>query len=59
MEICEVKAKKLGASKLYISATPFKNTVDFYMRIGGKLAVEINEELFELEPYDIHLDLEL
>jgi hypothetical protein len=29
------------------------------MRIGGKLAVEINEELFELEPYDIHLDLEL
>lgn len=59
VEICKVKAKELGASKLYISATPFKNTVDFYMRIGSKLTGEINEELFELEPYDIHLDLEL
>ncbi|HYF81530.1 MAG TPA: GNAT family N-acetyltransferase [Clostridia bacterium] len=59
MEICKVKAKELGASKFYISATPFKNTVDFYMRMGCKLTAEINKELFELEPYDIHLDLEL
>jgi GNAT superfamily N-acetyltransferase len=59
MEICMVKAKEVGASKLYISATPFKNTVDFYMRMGGEFASEINIELFELEPYDIHLDLKL
>lgn len=59
MEICKVTAKELGASRLYISATPFKNTVDFYMRMGAELTAEINKELFELEPYDIHLDLEL
>ncbi len=59
MEICKDKAKGLGASKLYISATPFKNTVDFYTRMGAKLTEEVNEELFKLEPYDIHLDLKL
>ena len=51
------KAKKLGAKKLYISATPSKHTVDFYMGLGCKLASEINQELFQLEPDDIHLEL--
>lgn len=53
------KARELGAKSLYISATPFKNTVNFYFAIGAKLASEINKELYELEPYDIHMVLEL
>lgn len=53
------KAKELGAKKLYISATPSKNTVDFYMAIGAKVTGEIDKELYESEPYDIHMELEL
>lgn len=53
------KAKELGAKSLYISATPFKNTVDFYFAVGAKLTNEINKGLYELEPYDIHMIMEL
>jgi N-acetylglutamate synthase-like GNAT family acetyltransferase len=51
------RAKELGAKKLYISATPSKNTVDFYVHLGCKLASEINADLYQLEPYDIHLEM--
>ena len=51
------RAKELGANKLYISATPSKNTVDFYMYLGCKLASEINADLYQLEPDDIHLEM--
>ncbi len=50
------KAKSLGAKKLYISATPSENTVDYYMRLGCMLATEIDPDLFALEPEDIHLE---
>ncbi len=50
------KAKELGARKLYISATPSENTVNYYMRLGCVLATEIDPELFALEPEDIHLE---
>jgi predicted N-acetyltransferase YhbS len=53
------KAIELGAKKLYISATPSENTVNFYMRLGCVLATEINEELFAFEPEDIHLEFDL
>jgi len=59
MELSMDKARQLGAKKLYISATPSQNTVDFYLRLGCELASEINPELFELEPEDIHLELKL
>lgn len=49
------KAKLLGAKKLYVSATPSENTIQYYMRLGCVLATEINPELFALEPEDIHL----
>jgi len=49
-------AKSLGAKKLYISATPSENTINFYMRLGCVLATEIDPELFALEPEDIHLE---
>jgi len=51
------KAKKLGAKKLYISATPSKNTVGFYMHMGCRLTSELNPKLYRLEPEDIHLEL--
>ena len=50
------KAYGLGAKKLYVSATPSENTVNFYLRLGCVLATEIDQELFELEPEDIHLE---
>lgn len=53
------KAKELNAKSMYISATPFKNTVEFYFAIGAKLTNEINKDLYELEPYDIHMILQL
>lgn len=50
------RARELGASKLYISATPSKNTVDFYLILGCRLAEEIDPDLYVLEPEDIHLE---
>ena len=50
------QAKAMGAKKLYISATPSENTINFYSRLGCVLAGEIDPELFALEPEDIHLE---
>lgn len=50
------KAKSLGARRLYISATPSENTVNYYIKLGCILATEIDSELFALEPEDIHLE---
>lgn len=59
VELVKTKAIELGAKKLYLSATPSLNTVTFYMNRGFELAKEINEELCELEPEDIHMELNL
>lgn len=56
---CKKVALNFGAVKLYISATPTKATVDFYLNLGATLAKEIDPQLFELEPLDIHLELQL
>ena len=53
------KAKALGAKKLYISATPSENTINYYRRLGCVLAEEVDPELFALEPEDIHLEYEI
>lgn len=50
------KARIMGAKKLYISATPSENTVNYYSRLGCVLATEVDPELFALEPEDIHLE---
>lgn len=50
------KGRQSGAKKFYISATPSKNTVKFYMNLGCVLVEEIDKELHELEPEDIHLE---
>ena len=58
--ICMLKerAKQSGAAKLYVSATPSKNTVDFYRVAGFDLTTPI-KEFFEDEPEDIHMDMKL
>ena len=52
------KAKQSGAEKLYVSAAPSKNTVDFYRGAGFDLTTPV-KELFESEPKDIHMDMKL
>jgi GNAT superfamily N-acetyltransferase len=52
-------ARERGADALYISATPSRHTVESYMGCGAKLVEELDPELFELEPEDIHLELAL
>ena len=54
-----VRARELGARRLYISSTPSQNTVDFYLSLGCRLAEEIDPDLYELEPGDIHLEYEV
>ena len=58
-EMAVEKARSLGAGRLYISATPSQNTVDFYLHLGCEVTKELDEELFELEPDDIHLEYQL
>jgi predicted N-acetyltransferase YhbS len=50
------QARLLGAKKLYISATPSENTIDFYRHLGCRIAEEVDPDLFALEPEDIHLE---
>ena len=59
LERAIARARALGARRLYVSATPSENTVGFYLRRGRRLAAEIDEALFALEPEDIHLELDL
>jgi len=53
------RASALGARRLYVSATPTENTVQFYLRRGCRVTDEVDPALFALEPDDIHLELEL
>lgn len=49
-------AKALNARKLYISAAPSENTVNFYRRLGCEVTKDVDPALFELEPEDIHME---
>ncbi len=57
LEAGKEAAISFGARKLYISATPTKNTVDFYLNNGAILTTELDKALFEAEPLDIHLEM--
>jgi len=52
-------ARADGAKRLYVSAAPSRPTVDFYRRQGFHLADEVNQQLYELEPEDIHMTRDL
>ena len=53
------RARELGARRLYISSTPSENTVRFYLRRGCRVTDDVDAALFELEPEDIHLELDI
>lgn len=59
VDACKLVAKNFGADRLYISATPTKNTVDFYLKRGAVPVTELDQELFAEEPEDIHLEMKL
>ena len=52
-------ARRDGATQLYVSSAPTKGTVEFYQSLGFCPTREVNQELFELEPEDIHMTMEL
>jgi predicted N-acetyltransferase YhbS len=58
-ELAKATARERGAKRLYISATPSENTVNFYLRLGCAVAAEPEADLFELEPEDIHLECDV
>ncbi|MGE8096593.1 GNAT family N-acetyltransferase [Pseudomonas fluorescens] len=49
------QAMATGTEALYVSATPSRNTVDFYRRQGCALLDTPDPQLYQLEPEDIHL----
>jgi GNAT superfamily N-acetyltransferase len=53
------KARSLGATALYISATPSRNTIDAYLRMGARVLATPDSVLFAEEPEDIHLVLQI
>jgi predicted N-acetyltransferase YhbS len=53
------EALRRGAKRLYVSATPSRHTIDFYLRLGCRVTPEPDPELLELEPEDIHLEYAL
>lgn len=57
--LAATEARRRGARSLYISATPSEHTIDFYLRLGCRVAPRPDPELFELEPRDIHLEYDL
>jgi len=48
-------ARADGATALYVSATPSESAVGFYTSQGFRLAEEVNQGLYALEPEDIHM----
>ena len=59
ISMCAKQAKSLGANKLYLCAGSSEATIAFYKKIGCVNAEEINWELFEEDPNDMQLELQL
>ncbi len=61
LEMGRRKARDLNlrARALYVSATPARGTVDFYLRAGCRLLAVPDSDLFKEEPDDIHMGLDL
>ncbi|WP_138493858.1 GNAT family N-acetyltransferase [Paenibacillus pinistramenti] len=59
MDEIKKEAVRRGARYLYISSTETESAVHFYRHSGSVPADEIDQELFALEPEDIHMVLKL
>ncbi|MEK3982837.1 GNAT family N-acetyltransferase [Paenibacillus sp. FSL K6-3166] len=55
MESLSTVAIEKGAKHLYISSTETESAVKFYTSHGSAITSEIDLELFEKEPNDIHM----
>jgi GNAT superfamily N-acetyltransferase len=55
VEEIERRAREQGAVKLYISAIPSESAVGFYLKLGFEPTEDVNKELFDREPDDIHM----
>jgi predicted N-acetyltransferase YhbS len=53
------EARRRGARRLYISATPSEHTIGFYLGLGCAVTAEPDPELLALEPEDIHLTYDI
>ena len=58
-ELVAQRARSLGATALYISATPTRRTVEAYLRMGARVLEVPDPKSLALEPEDIHLSLSL
>jgi GNAT superfamily N-acetyltransferase len=58
-ELVRHRAKEMGAKRLFVSGLPSLNTIGFYMAMGFDRAREVDPRLYEREPDDIHMDIEL
>jgi predicted N-acetyltransferase YhbS len=58
-ELARSEARKRGAKKMYVSATPSEHTINFYLSLGCTLAPEPDPELYAFEPEDIHLECDV
>jgi GNAT superfamily N-acetyltransferase len=52
-------ARAGGAQRLYVSATPTRSTVDFYLARGFEPLITPDARLFAIEPDDIHMEMAL
>jgi predicted N-acetyltransferase YhbS len=57
-DLARAESIRRGAKGIYISATPSENTINFYLSLGCKVSGNPDPDLFELEPEDIHLELD-
>jgi predicted N-acetyltransferase YhbS len=59
VEEVERLAREAGSTALYVSGTPSRSAVGFYRSRGFRPTLDVNKELYEREPEDIHMVLEL
>ena len=52
-------AKACDAKRLYVSAVPSESAVGFYLKQGFEPTEDVHPDLYELEPEDIHMILNL
>lgn len=53
------KARADGKTHIYVTASSTKATTDFYNKLGFELAENVNQDLYNLEPKDIHMIMRL
>ncbi|SDX04405.1 GNAT family N-acetyltransferase [Paenibacillus sp. CF384] len=55
LDLLSNEAIARGAEYLYISSTETESAVKFYSSCGSLHTLEVDKELFEKEPHDIHM----